>query len=160
MLKVFNNLVKDIQKFLNKLNKMTNKNKLFLVILVVLSSVVLHYVYNKIGIDVMGKLRLLNPLRLMEGMNNNKKFILLKMTGCGHCEELQPHWNNAVKANKTSIEMADYERGTKEGKKLCDKHNVRAFPTMLFIDGQNKATTYEGGRTKDSILAYLSSKDN
>ena len=61
------------------------------------------------------------------------------MTGCGHCEELQPHWNNAVKANKTSIEMADYEQGTEEGKNLCEKHNVNAFPTMLFIDGQNKA---------------------
>ena len=160
MLKVFNNLVKDIQKFLNKLNKMTNKNKLFLVILIVLSSVVLHYVYNKMGIDVMGKLRLLNPLRLMEGMNNNKKFILLKMTGCGHCEKLQPHWDNAVKANKTSIEMADYEQGTDEGKKLCEKYDVKGFPTMLFIDGQNEAANYKGERTTDSILAYLSSKDN
>ena len=135
MLKGVKNLVKDIQKFLSKLNKMSNKNKLFLVALIVVSSVVLHYVYNKIGIDVMGKLRLLNPMRLMENMDNpEKKCVLFKMNGCPHCETLEPKWENVKeKLHKQSIngkKVQILSVNCDEHSDIAEKYNVSGYPTI------------------------------
>ena len=38
-------VVKDVKKFLNKLNKMKLKNKVLLGVLILVSAIVLHYVY-------------------------------------------------------------------------------------------------------------------
>ena len=158
MLKGVKNLVKDIQKFLSKLNKMSNKNKLFLVALIVVSSVVLHYVYNKIGIDVMGKLRLLNPMRLMENMDNpEKKCVLFKMNGCPHCETLEPKWEKAKEKNNTNIKMSEVEQSEDGAKEQIDALGIKGFPTIKYFDG-DESETYDGERTVNGILSFLRSK--
>ena len=158
MLKGVNNLVKDIQKFLSKLHKMSNKNKLFLVVLIVVSSIVLHYVYNKIGIDVIGKLRLLNPMRLMENMDNpEKKCVLFKMNGCPHCDALEPKWKEAKEKNDTNIKMSEVEQSEDGAKEQIDALGIKGFPTIKYFDG-DKSETYDGGRTVNDILSFLKSK--
>ena len=156
MLNSVNKILQDMKKFVNRLTNMKNKDKIFLVILIVVCSLVLHYVFNKTGIltNLLGSVRLLNPMRLMENQSNPKTLLLLKMDGCGHCEELQPHWDDAVAANTTGITMKQLERGTLKGTAACEQYDVKGFPTMIY-DGQK---TTEPGRTTPEILNFLKSK--
>ena len=70
-------VVKDVKKFLNKLNKMKLKNKVLLGVLILVSAIVLHYVYNRVTLlqNIVSKLRVLNPLRLMENYSSGDKFV-------------------------------------------------------------------------------------
>jgi len=88
--------------------------------------------------------------------NNNNKFILVHMNGCGHCKDLMPIWEQASQSNTTPITMKVVEMNEPEGKKLCDEHDIKSFPTMILIKN-NTTTMYDGNRTKESLLSFLNS---
>lgn len=88
--------------------------------------------------------------------NNNNKFILVHMNGCGHCKDLMPIWEEAAESNTTPIRMKVVEMTEPEGKKLCDEHDIKSFPTMILIKN-NTTTMYEGNRTKEGLLSFLNS---
>ena len=150
MLKEVKGLIKDMVSFLNKLNNMNMKNKLFLVVFIILCSIVLHVVFIKTGILK----SLFGRTFIMENMQGAKSLLLLKMEGCGHCAELQPTWDDAVNENNTGVPMTELERSTDLGKAACDKYNITGFPTILMIDG-DRSEKYDGPRTKDGILNFL-----
>ena len=88
--------------------------------------------------------------------NNNNKFILVHMNGCGHCKDLMPIWEEASQSNTTPIRMKVVEMSEPEGKKLCDEHDIKSFPTMILIKN-NTTTMYDGNRTKEGLLSFLNS---
>lgn len=88
--------------------------------------------------------------------NNNNKFILVHMNGCGHCKDLMPEWEKAAQSNTTPIRMKVVEMSEPEGKKLCDEHDIKSFPTMILIKN-NTTTMYDGNRTKEGLLSFLNS---
>jgi thiol-disulfide isomerase/thioredoxin len=88
--------------------------------------------------------------------NNNNKFILVHMNGCGHCKDLMPIWEEASQSNTTPIRMKVVEMNEPEGKKLCDEHDIKSFPTMILIKN-NTTTMYDGNRTKEGLLSFLNS---
>jgi thiol-disulfide isomerase/thioredoxin len=91
-----------------------------------------------------------------EGFDNNNKFILVHMNGCGHCKDLMPIWEEASQSNTTPIRMKVVEMNEPEGKKLCDEHDIKSFPTMILIKN-NTTTMYDGNRTKEGLLSFLNS---
>jgi len=91
-----------------------------------------------------------------EGFDNNNSFILVHMNGCGHCKDLMPIWEEAAESNTTPITMKVVEMNEPEGKKLCDEHDIKSFPTMILIKN-NTTTMYDGNRTKESLLSFLNS---
>ena len=88
--------------------------------------------------------------------NNNNKFILVHMNGCGHCKDLMPVWEKAAQSNTTPITMKVVEMTEPEGKKICDEHDIKSFPTMILIKN-NTTTMYDGNRTKEGLLSFLNS---
>ena len=91
-----------------------------------------------------------------EGFDNNNSFILVHMKECGHCKDLMPIWNSAKQINSTPITMKEVEMNEPEGKKLCDEHDIKSFPTMILIKNNNPIP-YDGNRTKESLLSFLES---
>ena len=90
--------------------------------------------------------------------NDEKAFVLVHMTGCGHCEKLMPTWDEVSNKNTTNIKMEKVEQSENMGKKLCEKHDIKSFPTMIVVDANNdKVDEYQGERDKDSLLNYLQS---
>ena len=91
-----------------------------------------------------------------EGFDGQKEFVLVHMNGCGHCEKLMPEWKNAATENKTDIKMRAVEMSEGDGPKLCKKHNITGFPTILLLDSTGaKVSDYDGERSKDGILGFL-----
>jgi protein disulfide-isomerase A6 len=73
---------------------------------------------------------------------------------CGHCKNLQPHWNAAASRLKGKVRLGKVD-ATAE-KRLAQTYGIQSFPTLkVFPAGQplDKPLDYEGGRTTDTIEA-------
>jgi thioredoxin-like negative regulator of GroEL len=90
-----------------------------------------------------------------EGLANQKEFVLVHMTGCGHCKTLMPEWKSAEKDNNTGISMRAVEMNEGDGPELCKKHNITGFPTILLLENGKKVADYNGERNKDGLLKFL-----
>eukprot|EP01064_Diplonema_japonicum_P016597 TRINITY_DN245_c0_g1_i11.p1 TRINITY_DN245_c0_g1~~TRINITY_DN245_c0_g1_i11.p1 ORF type:complete len:484 (+),score=184.85 TRINITY_DN245_c0_g1_i11:61-1452(+) len=73
---------------------------------------------------------------------------------CGHCKKLTPEWEKAATAlkGKATLVMVDATVETELG----NEYGVQGYPTIkAFIEG-GAAMDYEGGRTSDDIVAWVS----
>ena len=93
-----------------------------------------------------------------EGLSNDKEFILVYMSGCGHCTPLLPKWDAASKQNTTGINMQKVEMSQGIGPELCKKYNITGFPTMIYLENGKKVADYTGERSTNGILSFLKSK--
>ncbi len=76
---------------------------------------------------------------------------------CPHCKDFTPIWDDAVnKINAASLKI-DMQKYDIQDNALAKKYNVNAAPTILYIDGET-STEYNGPRTADGLLAYVTSK--
>jgi protein disulfide-isomerase A1 len=77
---------------------------------------------------------------------------------CGHCKKLAPEYAAAAQVlaqQDTPRYLAKVDVDSNAA--LGERFKVSSFPTLLwFIDG--KSVEYKGGRTKDSILAFVNKR--
>ena len=82
---------------------------------------------------------------------------LIHSTGCIHCINLKPEWDNFVKEfeNKAGIQIRDIEASSDDFKKIKEivHPNVKfeGFPTILKKKGNAEPVSYTGGRTAVEI---------
>jgi protein disulfide-isomerase A1 len=93
----------------------------------------------------------------MTAFVEREKTLLLEFYApwCGHCRMLKPIWAEVATAMKGRLTFAkvDAVANTAAG----EKYKVEGFPTIVFVsDGKNE--TYEGDRSKESLLAYANKK--
>mmetsp|Transcript_35981 Transcript_35981/g.86919 ORF Transcript_35981/g.86919 Transcript_35981/m.86919 type:complete len:502 (+) Transcript_35981:37-1542(+) len=77
---------------------------------------------------------------------------------CGHCKQLTPHYAEAAtKLKATFPEVGIAKIDADSQKESGNKYEVQGFPTLKwFVNGQ--ATEYNGGRTADTIVSWVSKR--
>ena len=91
----------------------------------------------------------------LENLENPTSAVYFHMNGCGHCKTLMPEWDAAAKENKTGVTMRSVEMNEDDGPKLCKKHDITGFPTMLVLENGKKVKDYNGERNKKGLLDFL-----
>lgn len=75
---------------------------------------------------------------------------------CGHCKNLAPHYVEAAGILKEkNITLAQID--CTEEQELCMSQGIRGYPSLKVFKGGNvnKASEYEGGRSTESIVNYM-----
>lgn len=80
-------------------------------------------------------------------------FVLFYWNMCGHCHELRPIWNAAVR-KMSGLVVAEVENAD-IAKLPGDLNKIRAFPTMCIVKGDKIVDTFMGSRDVDSIVAFV-----
>ena len=149
-----------VKKLLNKLNKLKTKEKIVLVVGIVICSLVVHYILNKTGLRHV--LRLLRLSRLIEKFVSEDTFVFFSMDGCGHCNNVKKSGEfEALKKKceaegskcpcKCIIDSGDHTEFATEREK------VDGFPLFKLFkaDGTNETYPMDGKRTESAFTAFL-----
>ncbi|KAL0481461.1 thioredoxin domain-containing protein, partial [Acrasis kona] len=90
---------------------------------------------------------------LMTIKPNTRWFIKFFTDWCGHCKALAPTWDalaEELKGTKTIVGSVDC---TKESS-LCQRFDVKGYPTLNYLFNPNKYTKYRSGRTLDQLKSF------
>ena len=92
--------------------------------------------------------------------NSKNKIYLFKANWCGHCHKFIPEFEKFQKElekNKSDVDVQilDADDKSPEIVKLFEKYDVKGFPTVVFVDGDNnKFETYDGDRNTDALMKF------
>lgn len=82
-------------------------------------------------------------------------FVMFYAPWCGHCKRLAPVWERLAEVTHSSSHATIAKVDCTVEKELCEKFEVRGFPTLiLFSEGEKKAE-YTKARDLDSLLEFL-----
>lgn len=152
------NLTKEVTKSLKSLKRSFMKQPkgfrmLFLVALIVI-------VLQKTGLINLSGLGMpgLSNLEGFQG-NGNKTFLYIHMKGCGHCQKLNPVWDEFSGEKPEGIEVKKIESNEGGeggiGQKSVEKYDIQGFPFLAMVDGEGKLIEeYEGDRSKESLHKF------
>ena len=80
---------------------------------------------------------------------------------CGWSKRFQPEWESFMEHvkipanNLTHVQAFDVKCDKEENKKICEEYKVPGYPYVIVeINGARKS--YEGERTKDALVSFVS----
>lgn len=75
-------------------------------------------------------------------------------TWCGHCKRLGPEFQLAATELKDKdIKLVEID--CDQNQALCAEHKVEGYPTLFVFKSLDSKSPYEGGRTADEIVKYM-----
>lgn len=86
------------------------------------------------------------------------KLLFFQMEQCPHCVRFRPEWNKCVQQVSSMPKVCAVEVAATDAKKVKD-YDVDGFPTIILEDVRNgNRMTYDGARTADAVVAFISQK--
>jgi thiol-disulfide isomerase/thioredoxin len=93
-----------------------------------------------------------------EGFQGSKNVVICKASWCGHCKDAAPEFDKLVSASPITLKDGSQATVTildaDENKEDIAKYNVRGYPTILIMNGDQK-TEYPGERTSSGVIKFL-----
>lgn len=74
---------------------------------------------------------------------------------CGHCKKLAPTWEQLAKELEADTTVTIGRVDCTVHSKLCQSHNVRGYPTLLWFSNGNMINQYDGPRELESLKQYV-----
>lgn len=135
--------LKKVMEVLKKVLKLLNKK--YILGVIILLGLVLTYLYFT-GVIV----------RKTEMFANKKKIVFFYLPGCGHCDKIKPVWNK-LKSQYSSNSLISLSDVDSSISKEADKYQIKAFPTIVYMDKQKIVDVYSGDRSYEDIRLFIES---
>lgn len=145
---MFKELSKDIMSFFNKLNKMSIKDKMMLIILILLCAVVINFVMKKCNI----------MSEHLTNVSKDTEFVMYSRTTCPHCISAKPEFEKLVKESETNTV---YQQKKIKVKIVDENSNdnryssISGYPTFKLHKNNGDETSYTGERTFDNFKSFI-----
>lgn len=85
-------------------------------------------------------------------------FIKFYAPWCGHCQKLQPTWEQLATEthqSQSSVKIAKVDCTAPENKQVCIDQQVEGYPTLFLYKNGQRQNEYEGSRSLPELQAYL-----
>ena len=92
----------------------------------------------------------------LEGFGNPKEFVYFYWKDCGHCKAFSPIWDEFSQKYNGSIKLRKVEKDDMGAKEELEKYKIRGFPTIMLLDDNGGHKDFDGDRTVDSLMQFLS----
>ncbi|KAH8416406.1 hypothetical protein KR222_002052 [Zaprionus bogoriensis] len=85
-------------------------------------------------------------------------FVKFYAPWCGHCQKLQPTWEQLAtetKASNSGVVIAKVDCTAPENKQVCIDEQVEGYPTLFLFKNGKRQTEYEGSRSLPELQSYM-----
>lgn len=88
--------------------------------------------------------------------SGKSSFVKFYAPWCGHCKKMKPDWEKlGEEADKFDVLIGDVDCTSSSGKPLCDKNDVKGFPTLKTF-WKHVADDYSGARGFEDLRQFVS----
>lgn len=87
----------------------------------------------------------------VEEANQDKVLMLFYAEWCGASRQFLPVWDEIVETSNIKTEKINVDKNNE----LAKEYNIKYLPTLYLVNGNNRIK-YEGQRTKNNILEFVS----
>ena len=88
-------------------------------------------------------------------LKDNKFIVVYFMEQCGHCVELKPKWNEAVKKNGDKSLIAEIEYQDMKYLDNNELKDIRGFPTIKVFENGKLVEEYSEERTPEKLAKFI-----
>ena len=100
-----------------------------------------------------------NPVKIKNVIPNNKVVMLLYAPWCGHCQAMEPEWEEVVKKAREVQDVEGYISKINIDNvgelNLSALNNVQGVPSIVLLKNGNVVKTYEKERKAAAILKWI-----
>ena len=96
---------------------------------------------------------LLSKYANKESFSNSPTLYFFFADWCPHCTKFKPAWNKFKESNNSNVQLKE-EDCTNGVTSFAKQHNVKSFPTILYINGNN-TVEFKGSRTESGLNSFL-----
>ena len=91
----------------------------------------------------------------LELFSGSSKLYFFFAEWCGHCKNFKPEWQKLKNMSNLGVQFEEVDcSDNRNVPSLAKEHNVRGFPTLILVNGNNNVT-YEGNRDAESIAQFI-----
>lgn len=125
------------------INKMTKKQKMLVIAIVVAFGSLLLY-------------KIFSARENFDLTAAKKSMVLFTMKGCGHCDNMKPEWEQLVSNLGGHSEVKLVEVVKQDNETMVEQHGITGFPTIVAIDKSGDVyKTYEGDRSYTDMKRFF-----
>ncbi|CAN7988628.1 unnamed protein product [Ixodes hexagonus] len=90
-------------------------------------------------------------------LGKGRHFVKFYAPWCGHCQKLAPVWADLAASleHEPSLKIAKVD--CTANRHVCNEYEVKAYPTLLWIEQGKLVEKYQGGRSHEELKEFVSS---